>query len=297
MNRTTWRLATAAIAGLMLAGAARAETILFVGNSFTFGALSPVWRYRAPSVTDLNGEGIGGVPALFKLFAAEAGLNYEVSLVTHPGVGLDWHIANTLPKIDRAWDHVVLQGYSTLDQKQPGDPGVLVDSVHQLARTLRARNPAVDIRLTATWSRADLTYKAPSPWFGKQIAAMGDDVSCGYRLAARTSPEVRGVVEVGQAFNRAILTGVADGDPYDGIDYGKVSLWTWDQYHASAHGYYLEALMLFGALTGKDPVSLGPQELAARELGFSPRETVALQTVAHDQLAADAVPDGRCAQP
>ena len=45
------------------------QTVLFIGNSFTFGANSPVWRYRADTVTDLNGEGVGGVPALFKLLA------------------------------------------------------------------------------------------------------------------------------------------------------------------------------------------------------------------------------------
>ena len=41
-----------------------AHSILFVGNSFTFGAGSPVRKYHPDQVTDLNGEGIGGVPAL-----------------------------------------------------------------------------------------------------------------------------------------------------------------------------------------------------------------------------------------
>src|ERR1700761_1833401 len=114
-------LALAALAVTAVATPALADTILFVGNSFTFGALSPVWHYRATTVTDLNGEGVGGMPALFKLFTEEAGLDYQVSHVTHPGVGLDWHIANSLPKIDKAWDHVVLQAFSTLDAHNPGD--------------------------------------------------------------------------------------------------------------------------------------------------------------------------------
>ncbi len=41
------------------------ETILFVGNSFMHGAGSAARYYRANTVTDLNGEGQGGVPALF----------------------------------------------------------------------------------------------------------------------------------------------------------------------------------------------------------------------------------------
>ena len=107
--------------------------------------------------------------------------------------------------------------------------------------------------------------------------------------AARATPVVKGVVEVGQAFNRAMRTGVADPDPYDGIAFGQVDLWAYDNYHASAFGYYLEALMLFGSVTGKDPLSLGSRETAAVELGFSPLQTTALQQVAHDQLA-DAPP-------
>lgn len=291
------RLCQALAAFVLMATGAHAETILFVGNSFTYGALSPVWRYRAHTVTDLNGGGVGGVPALFKLFADEAGLTYDVSHVTHPGIGLDWHWTNSLPLIDKPWDHVVLQSFSTLDKASPGDPALLTDYTRRLAETLHGRNPAVDIRLNATWSRADLTYAAPSPWNGKPIFAMADDVSCGYRAAARAVPTVTGVVEVGQAFNRAIRAGVAAPNPYNGVGFGQVNLWAWDQYHASAFGYYLEGLMLFGAITGKDPQSLGAGETAAVELGFSPQQTLALEQVAHDELAAAATPDGRCASP
>jgi hypothetical protein len=278
----------AASASLLLAGAAGAETILFVGNSFTFGALSPVWRYRASTVADLNGDGVGGVPALFKLFTDEAGLSYDVSLATHPGIGLDWHWANSFAKLDKAWDHVVLQDYSTLDKDKPGDPALLVDYTRRWAEAFTARNPAVDIRLTATWSRADLTFKTPSPWTGRSIFAMADDVSCGYGLAAKASPQIKAVVEVGEAFNRAIRSGVADGDPYEGLPYGQVNFWAWDNYHASAFGYYLEALMVFGSVTGRDPESLGSGEQAALELGFSPQQTAAVQAIAHDELAAPA---------
>ena len=51
---------------------ARAETILFVGNSFTAGAGSVVERFRPGTVTDLNGDGTGGIPALFKSFAGQS---------------------------------------------------------------------------------------------------------------------------------------------------------------------------------------------------------------------------------
>ena len=43
-------------------------SILFIGNSFTYGWGSSTRHYRANTVTDLNNEGVGGVPALFKSF-------------------------------------------------------------------------------------------------------------------------------------------------------------------------------------------------------------------------------------
>jgi hypothetical protein len=49
--------------------------VLFIGNSFTFGPLSDVQSFRPDTVTDLNGNGYGGVPALFKAFTLEAGLD------------------------------------------------------------------------------------------------------------------------------------------------------------------------------------------------------------------------------
>jgi hypothetical protein len=276
----------AAVLVCAAAGAAQAETILFVGNSFTFGFLSPVQHYRTSTVHDLNGEGIGGVPALFKRFADESGLAYDVSLETHPGIGLDWHWANALSKIDRPWDHVVLQSYSTLDADHPGDPGLLVRDVARFAGVLSRRNPKVDIVLDATWSRADLTYATPSPWRGKPIFAMADDLSCAYRKAAAAAPEVRGVVETGEAFNRAIRAGVAEPNPYDGAAAGQIDLWAVDHYHASTYGYYLEALMVFGKVTGRDPRSLGPGETAATELGLAPEQAAALERLAHDELGA-----------
>ena len=83
--------------GLLLAaaGSAAAESVLFIGNSFTYGQGSAVRFYRNDTVTDLNHEGVGGVPALFKSFADQAGLDYDVALETRGGAGLDFHLAST----------------------------------------------------------------------------------------------------------------------------------------------------------------------------------------------------------
>jgi hypothetical protein len=278
------------VASLILAfgltGTAAGTSVLFVGNSFLFGYGSAVRYYRADSVTDLNNEGIGGVPALFKSFTQQAGLDYDVSLETRGGVGLDFHLENKLGVIGRrGWDTVVMHGYSTLDAEKPRDPAKLIATSKQMADFLRARNPKVELYLIATWARADEIYPAKGAWAGQPIEAMTRDVRAAYDQAAGPSA-AKAVIPVGEAFARAIQTGVADPNPYDGIEAGKLNLWTYDHYHASTYGYYLEALVIFGSLTGRDPRSLGPNECSAYELGLSRPEARAQQQIAFDQIAS-----------
>ncbi|MDB5368082.1 MAG: glycosyl transferase family 1 [Rhodospirillales bacterium] len=293
-NRRTTRLAaTAAVVcalGLHCTPAS-ATSILFVGNSFTYGdaAGGPnlVMPFGAGTVTDLNGSNIGGVPALFKAFTMEKGLSYNVSLETHPGVGLDWHYNNKLAQITQPWDKVVLQSYSTLDGAHPGNPATLIQYSALLADALHAQNPAVKIYLDATWSRADQTYLPSGHWYGQPIDAMEKDVEAGYRAAKANSPLINGdVITTGAAWNRAIENGFADPNPYNGITPGQVDLWAPEGYHASVFGYYLEALMMFGDITGLDPRTLGGSEFAALALGITSAQAITLQEIAFEQLAA-----------
>ena len=283
------KLIPALVASLMLAFgmtvAAAGTSILFIGNSFLFGSGSAVRFYRADTVTDLNHEGVGGVPALFKSFTQQAGLDYDVSLETRGGAGLDFHIENKLGVLGgRSWDTVVMHGYSTLDADKPRDPAKLVATSKEMATFLRTRSPKIDLYLMATWSRADETYPAKGAWAGQPIEAMARDVRAAYDKAAAASA-AKAVIPVGEAWTRAIQTGVADPNPYDGLDAGKLNLWTYDNYHASTHGYYLEALVIFGSVTGRDPRTLGQNECSAFELGLSRAEAKTLQQVAFDQLA------------
>ena len=60
----------------LVCNTAQAKTILFVGNSFTFGANSAAHYYKPDTVSDLNGPGaggktVGGVPAFFKAFSKQ----------------------------------------------------------------------------------------------------------------------------------------------------------------------------------------------------------------------------------
>ena len=284
--RTSAALLAAIILAMTGSTLAAGKSVLFIGNSFLFGSGSAVRYYRAQTVTDLNSEGIGGVPALFKSFTQQAGLEYDVALETRGGSGLDFHLAEKLGVIgSQAWDTVVMHGFSLLDAQKPRDPAKLVATSKQMADFLRGKNPRVELFLISTWARADNVYLEKGAWHGQSVDAMTRDVRAAYDQAGRHAA-VNGVIPVGETWLRAMKVGVADPNPYDGIEAGKINLWTHDSYHASTHGYYLQALVIFGTLTGLDPRSLGDAECSASELGMSRAEVRALQQVAFDQIAA-----------
>ncbi len=292
--------AAAATALVTQAAGAAPPTIVFVGSSVTWG-YTEVEDFGVGTVTDLNGctqtvggcKVIGGVPALFKSFARQVGLDYDVYLEMIPGSSLTQHYDTERAVLDRAWDEVVMNGQTTLDFAAPGDPMRITSDTNLLGTMWQARNPNVRVNLLSTWSRADLVYATPgNPWYGTQIYQMGKYVQAGYEFAAVANPTIRtNVIPVGLAWNRAMEDGVADANPYDGITPGMVDLWrsgippeSSNNYHASRFGSYLEALVVFGSVTGVDPLRLGPHEKAAAALNITPAQARDLQQVAARQL-------------
>lgn len=257
---------------------------LFVGNSLFFGAGSPVRYYRSGSVTDLNGTGYGGVPALFKAFTQQAGLDYAVSHVLNSGKGLDYHLATHAKILGQPWDSAILLSHSLLDREHPGDPALLVKSVAGVRQLLGSGNPKVSISLVTTLPRPDQVYVATGHWHGRGLERMAADVRQGYELAASAAALAGAVIPAGEAWILAVQAGIADANPYDGIGAGQMNLWADDNHHASAQGYYLTALVIFGAVTGLDPRDLGAEEQCAFDLGFAKKQTAALQKVAFDLL-------------
>ena len=288
-------LLRAAVALVVFAAVpASARTILFIGNSFTLGAGSPVRTYQASTVHDLNapnerGQTIGGMASIFKEFTKEAGLDYDVSIEAVGGKNFDFHYTEKLAVIDRPWDEVVMQSYSQLNKDKPGDPAIVTEYGAKLDKAFHAKNPNVHVWFNATWSRADYSSPEIAPWRGKPIDQMAKDVYAGFEKAWAASPDVTGIIPVGLAWNRAWATGVADSDPTDGIAAGKMNLWTYDSQHGSTLGYILASLVIFGQLTGRDPVSLGDREHVAMDLGLSAMQMHALEQVAHNELAAHGV--------
>lgn len=284
-----------AVAGFLLLGAStlgaqQRQTILFIGNSFTFGSGSAVRYWRASSVSDLNNEGIGGVPALFDSFADQVGLDYDVYLETRGGSGFEFHLAEKRAELSsRPWDIVVVHGQSLLDLQMPRDTTKFLQTAQEMVDFLESVNPRAQIYMTATWSRADETYPDDAAWRGEPIEAMARDVRAAYDVVKSRDSAVKSINPVGEAWNRAFAMGVADPNPYDGVDAEQLDLWTFDHYHASTAGYYLHALVVFGNVTGVDPRSLGRGECSAYELGLSGPQAEALQRVAYEELAAQRI--------
>ncbi|GHC71965.1 hypothetical protein GCM10007320_07500 [Pseudorhodoferax aquiterrae] len=149
MHRTTARATLRALAlpALLACAAAQAEpiSVLFVGNSYTFGRVDPVMGYNAANVRDLtapmaaaNSTGSnafephpwGGVAGIFKQLTVQAGLDYQVALSTRNAASLRGHFLNSNPAgwdlrgnvASQAWSKVVLQEQS--DEPLPKQAGL-----------------------------------------------------------------------------------------------------------------------------------------------------------------------------
>ena len=276
------------------ASPARPRTILFVGNSFTFGAGSAAQGYNAASVTNENpGQGaIGGVPGIFKKFADEAHQPYEVHFETVGGKDLEYHYTHSLSVIAQAkWDVVVLQGFSTeaLPPQRGGHRENFMKYARLLCEAIKGANPQAKIYLYETWPRADLIYPDKRPYHDAgQSGPMTNDLREGYEEArAGTKLDVK-VIPVGERWQRAIVGGLAQANPYLPLEPGKLDLWAADHYHASVYGYYLAALTLFTDVAPFDVTTLGPDEQAAHDLGIPTEMAAKLQSVAAEGTARSA---------
>ena len=271
-----------AVAGRALPAGPVDKRILFIGNSFTFGAKSGVVRYKPETVTDINKAGTAGVPVLFESFTRQAGLRFTTFVETLPSATLEDHYREKLNRINAPWQFVVMHTHSLLDPALPNDPSKLVTYSALLAQKFKQKNPRVQVYLASTWSRADQVYEVQSVWRGTPIEQMALDIRQAYNMAYLSTPNISGVIPVGEAWNMAFASGLADSNPYNGVTHGKINLWSWDSFHASNYGYYLYALVVFYQITGVDPRTLGPKELCAYDLGMSEAQAVALQSIAYD---------------
>jgi len=169
---------------------------------------------------------------------------------------------------------------------------------------------ATELYLYQTWARPNLVIGAyvtttdettgavtrtatPAATYFGDLESMTLEMKASYQAAfdqarADGSAGFAGIAPVGEAFMRAVTSGLATRDMWavDAATDGLIDLWFDDGTHASKYGSYLAALTLFGTLTGIDPWSFGANEQAASDLGISPRHALTLQQVASEQLHA-----------
>ena len=159
--------------------------------------------------------------------------------------------------------------------------------------------------LYETQPLASYTYQSPliqgssvsQPYVGDPIETIASDLHNAYTSNAAQNPGITGVAYAGDAWIKAIQSGVAVRNPYLSTNpAGQVDLWDSDVnaaccttpigYHPSTYGAYLNALVLFDRITGVDPTSLGASEQAANALSIPPAVAVELE-----QVAATTVPE------
>ncbi len=171
------------------------------------------------------------------------------------------------------------------------------------------------VYLTQTWARPDMVFRhlittpdtttsdgrpivdtssagGQATLYYPSLSAMTRDLHTSFYNKASTNPNFANVVPVGDAFQSAVAQNlVKTGDFYNSSGTynparpgDPMNLW-WDDYlHASKYGSYLDALVMFGVIAGRDPQSLGSNEQAARDLGISSTDARTLQQVAAQQL-------------
>jgi VCBS repeat-containing protein len=157
-------------------------SILFVGNSFTFGRVDPVMSYNTDNVRDLtapvpgttfantNGSNPyephpwGGVPGIFEAFAHQAGLELDVAISARNAATLQGQYLNSNPAgwdlrgnvASQSWDVVVLQDNST--QALPSGSGSITFApgsstatltIHPTADTKVETDETIGIQVTA----------------------------------------------------------------------------------------------------------------------------------------------------
>ena len=162
--------------------------------------------------------------------------------------------------------------------------------------------------------------KAYAPYIGdaNPIAAMASDLHNAYLAAANTYNTANpakshlDVALAGDAWVSAIDLGIAELDPFlTSEPAGQIDLWDSNPllacctvpigYHPSAYGDYVDALVLFGEITGLDPTSLVDEfdpalpaydNSASLALGISPQIAYDLAVAAEETLkAGEPVPE------
>jgi hypothetical protein len=249
----------------------RADDILFIGNSFTFGASAPLVRVN------------GGVPKLFEEIARAKGKKVATSAVTAGGKDWSYHLAQPVTAQalnSKVWTWVVLQDYSWRPTHAGDIPQFMRDGETFSDRIAR-NSPHAGIILYETWSRPPgaffhtppgNTFSGPAQMMAElhqSYAQLRDDLA-----EKNPNREVRDAL-VGTAFARA------------NAEYPHINLIALEQHHADAEGYYLAALVIYETIYHDSAVG-APTKFFHGLLTIAPDDAAKLQQVADEVMTSAA---------
>ncbi len=245
---------------------AGADNILFIGNSFTFGASAPLVR--------LN----GGVPKLVEALAVAGNKKARAYAVTAGGKDWSYHLAQpaTAEAITaRPWSWVVLQDFSSRPTHAGDISGFMRDG-ETFSDRIAAASPHAGIILFETWARPPAFFTGgPGRDFSgpaQMLAELHDSYGrLRDDLARRNPNRAARVALVGTAF--ALVN----------KKYPAIRLIALDNHHATAEGYYLAALVIYETIYHQS-VKDAPTVFFHGLLRFSP-ETAADLKEAADEVA------------
>ena len=245
---------------------ARADDILFFGNSFTFADMAPMVMKH------------GGVPKLVEEIAKAKGKPVETTAVTKGGKGFDYHLEQ--PKTAEAlaakvWTWVVLQDYSTRPTAAGNVPQFMKDG-ETFSDRIAVNSPKAGIVLYETWSRPaggfyklkeNIALVGPEQMMSQLHQSYGDLQK---DLAAKNANRPVVVAPVGTAFAEARAQGI--------------NMDAKDNHHATAEGYYLAALVIYETIY-HDSAKGAPAGFFKGEVTYSPDVAAKLQAIADEVCA------------
>jgi hypothetical protein len=249
---------------------ARADDVLFIGNSFTFGANRPV--------VVMN----GGVPKLFEEIARAKGKDVTTSAVTKGGEDWEYHLAQPQTEAalqSKTWTWVVLQDLSTRPT-HAGDIAQFMRDGETFSDRIAAHSPHAGIVLYETWARPPGLFYSVKPGHDfsgptQMMAELHENYGkLRNALASRNLAREARVALVGTAFARATA------------EYPEINLNALDQHHASPEGYYLAALVFYETIYHDSAIG-APTRFFHGELVFPADAAAKLQKVA-DEVAGEA---------
>ncbi|MDQ8208896.1 SGNH/GDSL hydrolase family protein [Coraliomargarita sp. SDUM461003] len=252
---------------------AQAENkVLFIGNSYTFGA-----------------GGTQSVPDIFDALANAGGQEDPTTVMRAVG-GKDYkfHYENSSEFIQQeAWTHVILQNYSTQPThiKNTQDH---FDYGTRLYQAIVANNADTQVMLYMTWARAEahslISGKSTPKSFASTNEMLEELRSNYYALAeqlSKANPDKLPTVvnPVGLAWKAAGGNLPADAERF-------IDLFDKDKHHGNDRGYYLSACVHYACIYQASPEGLFTQpEVRALELKISAEEAALLEKAAWETVS------------